>query len=406
MKRALSFFTIIVLVISLLAACSKPFEKLSSTELLDLGEKYLLEMNYEQAVVYFARVIEIESMNPRGYTGVAEAYVGLGDTDSAIEELLKGIAELPDDSSISGMLKKLIDEQFGIGESLLVSSDFQQAVNHFTKLIGYMPLIARGYTGCAKAFVGQGNIEKAIEILRQGLQLIPGEPTITKMLDDLLYEQERESRALEARPILIEIAELCSGEQYEVIFERMQTSDFSRVTELSKFLNRPYIVDTDFGRIGVYEVNSDKYGNYMVYFGDYVGDSREGTGVWLGYYEGQNYFAKGLWSSDMPNGETQIREWYSMLAEDVTYRIISGNVVEGLWDGDVIWSFERGSEPMHIFPVKFEKGHWVVIEIDDDREDGETEYIVSKSGNTNDDNSGVMSAKNPDELEGIVGYVE
>lgn len=80
---------------------------LAATELLDLGEKYLLELNYEQALVQFLKVIEVEPMNPRGYTGAAEAYVGLGDTTSAEEILKKGFAVLPNNSEIQKKLAEL-----------------------------------------------------------------------------------------------------------------------------------------------------------------------------------------------------------------------------------------------------------------------------------------------------------
>ena len=38
--------------------------------LISLGDRFLLEQSYEQALVQFMRVIEIEPMNPRGYTGL------------------------------------------------------------------------------------------------------------------------------------------------------------------------------------------------------------------------------------------------------------------------------------------------------------------------------------------------
>ena len=80
---------------------------LSVTELLDLGEKYLLEMNYEQAVVLFLKVREIEPNNPRGYTGAAEAYVGLGQMDKAIAVLRQGQEQLPDDPEIMEKMSEL-----------------------------------------------------------------------------------------------------------------------------------------------------------------------------------------------------------------------------------------------------------------------------------------------------------
>jgi len=78
----------------------------SVSELLSLGEKYLLELNYEQAIVMFTRVIEIEPMNPRGYIGVAQAYIGIGDEDKAIAVLEQGLDKI-DSTDIAAMLESL-----------------------------------------------------------------------------------------------------------------------------------------------------------------------------------------------------------------------------------------------------------------------------------------------------------
>ena len=57
---------------------------------IELGERYLREMDYEQAVAEFLRAIEIEPRDPQGYIGAAEAYVALGLHEEAIEILAAG----------------------------------------------------------------------------------------------------------------------------------------------------------------------------------------------------------------------------------------------------------------------------------------------------------------------------
>lgn len=44
---------------------------------LDLGQKYLTEMNYEQAVATYKQAIELDRFNTEAYLGLAEAYLGL-----------------------------------------------------------------------------------------------------------------------------------------------------------------------------------------------------------------------------------------------------------------------------------------------------------------------------------------
>ena len=107
MKKRVLIIAVIIIVAIAIAACAKPVQTLSISELLDLGEKYLVEFNYKQALVQFLKVIEVEPMNPRGYTGAAEAYIGLDDTERAIEVLSQGLERLPDDITIKAMLDDL-----------------------------------------------------------------------------------------------------------------------------------------------------------------------------------------------------------------------------------------------------------------------------------------------------------
>ena len=105
MKQALSIILTLTLLLAL-AACATADRPLTATELLELGEKYLLEQSYAQALVQFTKLIEIEPMNPRGYTGAAEAYVGLGQPDKAEAVLRQGLEVLPDNAELAAMLNK------------------------------------------------------------------------------------------------------------------------------------------------------------------------------------------------------------------------------------------------------------------------------------------------------------
>ena len=314
MKRLVSILLCCVLIITA-TACQKPEVPLTAAELLDLGEKYLLELDYEQALVQFLKVIEVEPMNARAYLAAAEAYLAMGDE------------------------------------------------------------------------------EKAIAILQQGLEQIPTNQDIIKMLDGLLYERQRTVLAQESNQILTELASLCAVQDYDKVFERMQTDSFAKIAELSKFLNRPYIAETEYGKIGVYEVNSEKYGNFMIYYGDYRNYIREGSGVWLGYFDGNNYFANCEWKSDIPNGDATVREWNTGLNESVVYRLISGHIINGFWDGDVNWNFEREAETS-INMVYFDNGKWIVTGTTHSEKDP---YV---SGDIYLDDNDLLI------LRGIIGYGE
>lgn len=60
MRHIIAILTVIMCNIALLVSCSKTVKTMSATEILNLGEKYLLELDYEQAVVLFTKLIEVE----------------------------------------------------------------------------------------------------------------------------------------------------------------------------------------------------------------------------------------------------------------------------------------------------------------------------------------------------------
>ncbi len=65
---------------------------------LDLGNRYLAETDYEQAVVAFARAIEIDPMSVDAYLGLIDAYIGMLDIEMAVETARKGYEVTGDES--------------------------------------------------------------------------------------------------------------------------------------------------------------------------------------------------------------------------------------------------------------------------------------------------------------------
>ncbi len=87
---------------------------------LGAAERYLSEMNYEQAVIEFKNILKIEPMNVDAYLGLADAYIGMGDTEKALEVLREGLEKTGDTS-----LQSKIDELTKPAESSSSSSAVQ-----------------------------------------------------------------------------------------------------------------------------------------------------------------------------------------------------------------------------------------------------------------------------------------
>jgi len=289
MKRALICLFCVVAALANLVACTKAEKAPTVTELLDFGEKYLLEMDYEQAIVQFTKVIEIEPMNARGYTGAAEVYLAVGQVDMAKNILEQGLALLGDDEIIVDMLVKIkkveeaaIEDEKKAEEAMLEEKRKQEATDQQTEL---------------------ENKEAARVDAKNRL-----------LLEELLSDYE------------------AGG--YEGILETVIDKSFMETTRQIRPL--PFIVlndSSDYG-IGIYE---DGY----IYIGGYSDALRSGWGCWLvpallSDSNGMNiigrYRFEGEWSDDLPNGKGSV--YFSTKC--------TGTLVNGLWHGTVISYYNSG----------------------------------------------------------------
>ena len=107
MKKIIALLLCIALALTFVASCSEEERPLTVAELLEVAERYLLEGNYEQALVEFMRVIEVEPREPRGYTGAADALIGLGQYDEARAILEQGLNVLPGNAELQERLDDL-----------------------------------------------------------------------------------------------------------------------------------------------------------------------------------------------------------------------------------------------------------------------------------------------------------
>ena len=69
----------------------------TTDDMLSLGERFLLELQFEQALVQFLGVIDIEPNNVQAIIGAAEAYVGLGQRAVAANVLRQGYERTGDE---------------------------------------------------------------------------------------------------------------------------------------------------------------------------------------------------------------------------------------------------------------------------------------------------------------------
>lgn len=86
-----------VIIIFIVGIIQKSGRQKRFDEQMDLGNRYLSEENYEEAVVAFNKAIEIDPKNVEVYSKAAQAYAGMGDYEGAVQVLEKGIINTGDE---------------------------------------------------------------------------------------------------------------------------------------------------------------------------------------------------------------------------------------------------------------------------------------------------------------------
>ena len=287
-----------------------------------------------------------------------------------------------------------MSKHLDLGHKYLLEMSFEEAKAEFNKAIKIDPTAmdaAKGYIDAyIDTLVDGHDYDTTLEVLRTFADYYADSDTRISDVETLKQHYE------DLIGCLSDIAKESKQGGYENIFEIMHSDRYERVIEYVDDVGEIRAFETPNGKIGIYNVSTRRFGNHMVYVGDYNGDKRDGNGIWLAYYDGNNYYSIGEWKDDLPQGHQVIREWSDELAEEVVYRIIEGDVINGLWNGTVTWSFEIDDYMDSYYPA-FDNGYWVILS-------GEDEWGHYEVYNGGEDGSLVVSADDLDETVGVLGY--
>ena len=129
-----------MLVAVLLTSCGS--KAATATDKIELGQKYLTELNYTEAIASFTEAIKLDPNNIQAYMGRAEAYVALGEYDKALADyrFISGTTEdMPYTRALSYIGQAEVHEKmeqparavsdYGLAKALLKASDAGKAEN-------------------------------------------------------------------------------------------------------------------------------------------------------------------------------------------------------------------------------------------------------------------------------------
>ena len=114
----------------------------NAADKIELGQKYLTELNYTEAVASFTEAIKLDPDNIQAYMGRAEAYMALGEYDKALADyrFISGTTEnMPYTRALSYIGQAEVHEKmeqparavsdYGLAKALLKASDAGKAEN-------------------------------------------------------------------------------------------------------------------------------------------------------------------------------------------------------------------------------------------------------------------------------------
>ena len=334
----------------LLSACGKSAEE-QWQEQYDLGQQYLLELDYEQAIVAFTAAIEIDENNAQAYVARAEAYLA---ADAAG-------AEGASDTEAAGDV---------------ILSDYQAAaLEDYLWAVSIDETLSDAYIGAAELYIITGDYDAAASVIEEGLTVNPGDAVLEayqSVLDSKItaasQRQEIEDQYLET---LLSLAQAFYADPESMGDTEWMDDEFR---EFAQSLEETQLWELENGLVlGVY-----RYG--FIYYGEMEDGQRKGYGIWFlcGTFDVSNrsdldgvqignYIYAGEWDDNYPNGSGSIYEFYvsTSSAWDMTF-------VNGLGDGTGTLSF-RDASVSGSTGVTAENGKLVQI---GETEDGYAYYAV------------------------------
>ena len=182
-----SIIICLLIICSIFAGCTKSTEQ-QLQEQLELGQRYLAEANYEEAIVVFNKVIELDPNNADAYMYLGQTYLEKAEADT-------------------GDISIVVSDYNASIEALLNAMELGADVSLDDSL-------ARAYIGVADAYLALGDIEAAKQMAEAGREYM-GEDAYVNCLEKIqessgetLIAETQFIEETETEPVTIEIETL------------------------------------------------------------------------------------------------------------------------------------------------------------------------------------------------------
>lgn len=363
-----------------------PGQRLNSC--LSLGNRYLNEVDYEQAVTEFSKALEIEPRNEEALKGILEVAARTNDqelfqnafqsllevyqgddslseeewatlvqmalaaeqyySETSYMELLQEIMTDTEDPALKQRYMDILNEE---ADREWKQNNYEAVLDKLEEAYGMDPeneQIKEELIRVVKAYVDQcrknQQYEKGMEKI-EWLRNLLGDPELLKEQEDSLTAmQETDSRIQE---VVNQLNVCFENDDVDGIMSLMGSEEWkSQTAAVYKVFYSQNLLETSeiTGKgTGIYNY----YGTIYVYYGSYVNGVRQGQGLWYSYNDKYNSLDKYdlNWENGVPQGHAESDRYTTLtiqgyggvvLGESKVHQKGSFEVVNGIYDGEVI----------------------------------------------------------------------
>jgi tetratricopeptide (TPR) repeat protein len=359
---AVAVVVVAAVLIAVVLFVSSSVEKRRIADQLALGDRYLSELDYDQAIAAYLAVIEIDPNNKEAYEGLANAYMAQADALVSNNETDEAIA--------------LLESAYNKMENMRT----EENASYFDPLIAQIPEKSEDYKKSLVEYDEQNNELPDVDVKEE--TIAEEESTVSEDIAEEepepipAYEYTEESEAL-----LKNVYDLMAAGDYKAV-AFMTASDDERkrveecfdnifaaskktstvaatLTEGDHILWSPDVFTADYTGTAAglykfgYDYDSRHNSYYYFYYGGYENGVRSGEGiiVWCGEEARGPFYNifRGTFVSDAPNGYGELTNYWGWDAEilndhpDVS--VTKGNYTNGLENGEMIKEYVYYEDP-------------------------------------------------------------
>jgi tetratricopeptide (TPR) repeat protein len=170
-SRAVRLLLLSSLLLAMLAGCSRD-PNVRKQKFFDSGEKYFAGGKYREAAIQYANATQIDSRFAEAHYKLSQAYLKLGDSNRAFQELTRTVDLAPDNyRAHTDLANMLVTVRNPDGSP---SSDaFKQAKTHLDLLRDKQPNNPETHEAWANYYAAQNNLTAAIQEVQQTIALDP-----------------------------------------------------------------------------------------------------------------------------------------------------------------------------------------------------------------------------------------